>query len=65
MPRAAQAGVNPAARLNFFHHNVSNLFLCRYDVPVATTEYEHRVHQIAVNLRFPIGTAGIQNSDVF
>jgi hypothetical protein len=39
MPRAAPAGVNPAARLNFCTI-MRNLFLRRCDAPAATTEYE-------------------------
>ena len=40
MPRAARGVSTPQRVSIFFHYNVSNLFLHRYDVPAATTEYE-------------------------
>jgi hypothetical protein len=36
MPRARV--IDPAARLNFFHDNMTNSFLCRDDVPAAKME---------------------------
>jgi hypothetical protein len=49
----------------FFHDNMNNLFLRRDEVPAVKTQYERSSAKIAGNLRLRIGTAGIENSDVF